>query len=393
MTDERDRFTDAGVAASGPPCVTLVAHDVGTPGGMERQLAELCTGLLERGYRVTVIARRCALAAHPRLRFVCVRGPRRPFSLAYPSFFVLGTLAVLRRRDGILHAMGAIVFNRADVVTVQFCHHGYRAAGGAPQSSRPGLAHRANAALAARMSRAAERLCYRPQRAGRLVAVSGGVARELERFFPVAAADIAIIPNGVGGEEFAPDKAARAQLRAQLGLADDDLVALFVGGDWERKGLGFAIQGVARAAPWHLLVVGRGDERRYRTVAAREGAADRVHFAGSTDAPARYFAAADAFVLPTLYEAFALVMLEAAAAGLPLVVTPVNGTEELVRDGVNGWLVVRDGAVIARRLHELREDSQLRTAMSRAARGSAQHYGWDGVVESSVALYGRLATR
>ena len=360
---------------------------------MERQLAELCTGLLTRGYRVTVIARRCELAAHPSLRFIRMPGPRRPFALAYPAFLVLGSLAVLRWREGILHTTGAIVLNRADVVTVQFCHRGYRAAGGAPQTSRVGRAHRANAAVAAWMSRAAERFCYRRRRVRQLVAVSGGVARELERYFPAAAVGVAVIPNGVDAQEFAPHPLARAELRAQLGIAPDDLVALFVGGDWERKGLRFAIDGVARAAAWHLLVVGRGDEARYRAIAEREGIAGMVHFAGPTDAPARHFAAADAFVLPTLYEAFALVTLEAAAASLPLLVTRVNGTAELVRDGVNGWLVERDAQAIAQRLDELREDPQLRATMARAARASAERYGWESVVESFAALYGRLATR
>ena len=393
MTDERGPFTDTEVASTVPPSVTVVAHDVGTPGGMERQLAELCTGLLTRGYRVTVIARRCELAAHPRLRFVPVRGPRRPFSLAYPAFLVLGSLAVLRWREGIVHATGAIVLNRADVVTVHFCHHGYRAAGAAPQTSRPGLTHRANAAIAAWMSRAAERFCYRPRRARQIVAVSGGVACELERFFPAAAAGVAVIPNGVDTREFSPHPSARAELRAQLGIATEDLVVLFVGGDWERKGLRVAIEAVARTAAWRLLVVGRGDEARYRAIAEREGIAGMVHFAGPTDAPARHFAAADAFVLPTLYEAFALVTLEAAAASLPLLVTRVNGTAELVRDGVNGWLVERDAQAIAQRLDELREDPQLRATMGRAARASAERYGWESVVESFAALYGRLATR
>jgi glycosyltransferase involved in cell wall biosynthesis len=392
MTDERDRFTDAEVAPSVPPSATLVAHDVGTPGGMERQFAELCTGLLARGYRVTVIARRCELAPHPALRFIRVRGPRRPFSLAYPAFFVLGSLAVLRWRDGILNTMGAIVLNRADVVTVQFCHRGYRAAGGAPQTSRANLAHRANAAAAACMTRAAERFCYHPRRARQLVAVSRGVARELERFFPAAAAGVAVIPNGVDGQEFTPQPGTRDELRTQLGIAPGDLVALFVGGDWDRKGLRFAIEGITRAAGWHLLVAGRGDEGRYRRIAEEQGVVRRVHFAGHISLPARHFAAADAFVLPTLYEAFALVTLEAAAAGLPLLVTAVNGTEELLRDGVNGWFVERDSATITQRLDELRDDSELRAAMSRAARASVERYGWDRVVESSVALYRTLAS-
>ena len=388
MTEERVTSTGGTL-----PAVTLVAHDVGTHGGMERQLAELAEGLLARGYRVTVIARRCELDANPNLRWIRVRGPRRPFVLAYVVFFLLGSLAVARWRDGIVHSMGAIVFNRTSVVTVQFCHHGYRAAGGAPQSSQPGLAYRANAAAAAWMSRAAERFCYTPRRTRQLVAVSDGTARELERFFPaVAARRLVVIPNGVDADEFAPDPGARAEVRAQLGLAPDDLVALFLGGDWERKGLRTAIESVALASGWQLLVVGRGDEARYARIAARLGG-PAIRFAGTTATPAQYFAAADAFILPTLYEAFALVTLEAAAAGLPLIVTRVNGTEELVNDGVNGWLVDRDPIAFAAHLDELGSDPQRRAAMGRAARASAKHYDWARVVESSAAVYAELARR
>ena len=382
-----ERVTNAGGTL---PLVTLVAHDVGTPGGMERQLAKLAEGLLGRRYHVTVIARRCELRPHPNLRWIRVRGPRRPFVLAYPLFFALGSLAVWRWRRGLVHTTGAIVFNRAGLMTVHFCHHAYRAAGGAPQTVSPGLAHRVNAATSAWMSRAAEQFCYRPSRTSRLVAVSAGTARDLERFFPAAAASVIVIPNGVDTVEFAPDAVARAKLRARFGIAPDALVALFVGGDWERKGLRHAVNALERAAEWQLLVVGRGDEARYRMLAEQYGAG-RLHFTGPTDKPAPCFAAADAFVLPTLYETFSLVTLEAAAAGLPLLVTRVDGAKERIQDGINGWLIERDADQIADRLLVLGHDPKLRLAMGRAARASAEPYSWDRVVEASVTAYHEIA--
>ena len=375
------------------PAATIVAHDVGTPGGMERQLGELCGGLLARGYRVVVIARRCELPPHPRLRWVRVRVPRRPFSLAYPAFFLAGSLAVRRHREGLLHTTGAVVCNRADVSTVHFCHHGFSAVGGAPQTSRASRGHRLNAAAAAWMSRAAERFCLHPARTRRLVAVSGGVARELERFLPGRHGEVAVIPNGVDRDRFAPEPRARAEVRGRLGLASHDLVALFVGGDWDRKGLRFAIEGVASADGWHLVVVGRGDEIRHRDLARHHGAADRVHFAGATSDPAGYYAAADAFLLPTAYEAFPLVSLEAAAAGLPLLANRVSGVEELVDDGGNGWFVGRDAAAIARRLQTLGADPALRTAMGAAAREHSGRYTWERVVDAYVELYETLGAR
>jgi glycosyltransferase involved in cell wall biosynthesis len=371
--------------------VTIVAHDVGTPGGMERQLAELCTGLLARGHRVTVIARRCELPAHPRLRWVRVRAPRRPFSLAYPVFALLGSLAVARRRDGILHTTGALVVNRADVSTVHFCHHGFRAAVGTARVSRSRVSYRLNAALSEWMSCVAERFCYRAGRTTRLVPVSHGVARELTELLSVTSARITVIPNGVDPAEFAPDRRAREETRTSLELAADDLVAVFVGGEWERKGLSVAIEGIARADGWHLLVLGGGDEASHARMARRHGAHGRVHFLGRRTDPARYYAAADAFVLPTAYEAFPLVSLEAAAAGLPLIVGRVSGAEELVTDGRNGWLVGRDADEIAERLRSLGEDPDRRSAMAAAARDSIRHYRWSDVVTSYQDVYAALA--
>lgn len=358
---------------------------------MERQLRELCTGLLERGYRVTVIARRCELPAHPRLRWIRVRVPQRPYSLAYPAFFLLGSLAVRRHREGLLHSTGAVVGNRADLSTVHFCHHGYRAAVGTPQTSRPSLLYRVNGGASAWMSRVAERFCFRPGRTRRLATVSGGVARELERFFPRRRDDVVVIPNGVDRARFAPDAQARAEVRHQLGLTAEDLVALFIGGDWDRKGLRFAIEGVAGTDAWHLIVVGRGDEARHRALAAHCGAGERVHFVGGTPAPARYYACADAFLLPSAYEAFPLVGLEAAASGLPLVAVRVSGIEELIDEGLNGWFVERDATAIAERLDALAADPALRIEMGLAARDSSARYAWGRVVDAYAKLYETLA--
>ena len=254
-----------------------------------------------------------------------------------------------------------------------------------------GRGYRINAAVSGWMSRVAERCCFRRERTRRLVAVSGGVARELARFFPRRGDEGAVIPNGVDRTRFAPDADARATTRARLGIAADDLVALFVGGDWDRKGLRFAIEGVAAAEGWHLLVVGEGDESRHRDLARRCGAGDRVHFAGTTSAPAPYYASADAFVLPTAYEAFPLVALEAAAAGLPLLAGRVNGVEELIDEGRNGWFVERDAEAIATRLRTLGADPDLRARMGAAARDSTEHYAWDRVVDAYVKLYATLA--
>jgi len=354
---------------------------------MERQLAELASGLLEGGWEVTVIARSCALPAHPALSFVRVGGPRRPFSLWYPWFFVFGSLAVHRHRAGLLHTTGALVLSRADLSTVHFCHEAFHRRAQGPRVARRSAAYRLNAWLAGWMSRLAERYCYRGPVTRRLIAVSDGVARELRRHF--ASVPVTVIPNGVDTDAFAPCASRRARLRAQLGVGANELVALFVGGEWERKGLRCAIEAVARAEGWHLVVVGSGDAERYRRLATEAGAGERVHFEGVTADPAPYYAGADGFLLPTAYETFSLVTFEAAAAGLPLLVSRVSGVEEILVEGRNGWFIDMDPDAIARRLEAL-TDEATRRAMGAAAREDSMRFGWDRAVESYDTLYREL---
>jgi glycosyltransferase involved in cell wall biosynthesis len=365
--------------------VTIVANDVGGVGGMERQLTELITGLLAGGARVSVISWTCDLPAHENMRWHRVRGPSRPFTLANPWFILVASLLVRLRRRGIVHSTGAIVLNRVDVCTVHFCH---RAVARLPQfsrASRGGLLYRLNARASKAMSRLAERWCYRPSRASRLVGVSMGVARELRDNYPAMSERITVIPNGVDTDAFRPRE------EEEVSEGSPPLRALFVGSEWERKGLRIAIEAIRGNPTVSLTVVGSGDQESFRRVAEEAGAADRVEFAGSTDDVASWFRRADAFVLPTAYETFSLVTYEAAASGLPLLVTRVNGVEDLLRDGENGWFVERDAADVGRRLAELAADPALRLSLGRAARRDSLDHSWGRVVERYRELYAEVA--
>jgi glycosyltransferase involved in cell wall biosynthesis len=92
-------------------------------------------------------------------------------------------------------------------------------------------------------------------------------------------------------------------------------------------------------------------------------------------------------LLPTAYETFSLVTFEAAASGLPLLVTKVNGVEDLIREGANGWFIERNPQSIRDRLREMRENPQFRRAMGAAARADSLRYSWSRVVEDYRELY------
>lgn len=367
-----------------PPEVTIVANDVGGVGGMERQLTELITGLLAGGARVRVISWTCDLPPHPNMRWHRVVGPSRPFTIANPWFILVASLLVGLRGRGIVHSTGAIVLNRVDVCTVHFCHRAVARLPRFSRASRGGLAYRLNARISKAMSRLAERWCYRPARAGRLVGVSLGVARELRENYPAMRERITVIPNGVDTAAFSPtDEAAAAPPAGRLR-------ALFVGSEWERKGLRIAIEALRDNPDVSLTVVGEGDREAFGRLAAEAGAGERVEFAGSTSDVAAWFRRVDVFVLPTAYETFSLVTYEAAACGLPLLVTRVNGVEDLLRDGENGWFVERDPADVGRRLRALAEDPALRRSMGATARRDSLEHSWDRVVERYRELYAEV---
>jgi glycosyltransferase involved in cell wall biosynthesis len=371
--------------------LTLVASDVAPIGGMERAAFEICARLLDRGWEVTVIARSCALEPRPELRFVRIPSPSRPVSFALISDFVLGSLALVRHRRGVVQTNNATIANRVDVVHAHFCEAAFRRSG-ISRSRRRSLAYRVNSWLASWFSLLCERWSYRPERVRRVVCVSAGLARDTALSYPAVGGLVTTIPNGVDMRRFASSASARERLRDELGARNGDLMALFVGGDWHRKGLRHAIEGAAAAPGWTLLVVGAGDRDRFGALARELGAGARVRFLGHVADPAPYYLAADALVAPSYFEAFSLVALEGAAAGLPLLVPAMNGTEELVSDGVDGWFTPRDGAAIAGRLRQLREDPALRRAMGAAARVSAERFDWERVVDDFEALYGELAT-
>jgi glycosyltransferase involved in cell wall biosynthesis len=375
--------------APGPPQVTLVAHHVGEVGGMERVLTELALGLRRRGYEVTVVAYACDLPAGSGVTFRRVRGPSRPFVLSYPWFMLVGTLAVRRWRRGLVMATGAIILNRVDVVAIHYCHHV-----GPATPSRASWPFRVNARVSALLGKLAEKVCFPLNRPGRIVCVSEGVAAEVRQYFPALAERTIAIPNGVDLNVFAPGSRSEeeaAALRAALDIDPEQRVAIFVGSEWQRKGLEPAIRALALVDGWLLLVVGSGDRDRYETLARELGVADGLRWVGVSRDVAPLFQIADALVFPTSYEAFPLVALEAAASGVPILATPVNGVRELVSDGVNGFLITSDPRDIAGRLHMLSEDPALGERLGRAARDAALEYSWEKMVERHHRLYSSLA--
>ncbi len=173
---------------------------------------------------------------------------------------------------------------------------------------------------------------FAKQGAGRVIANSKMVQAEIVAQFGYPKERISVIYNGIPPMPAAPED--RDSIRKELGLTDADYVLLFAGSGWERKGLRFAIESVNQAGlpkPM-LLVAGRGNVRSMPH-------SDRVRYLGPRSDIPRLLAAADLFILPTIYEPFSNACLEALAAGLPVITTRFNGFAEVIEHG-------RDGAIL-----------------------------------------------
>jgi UDP-glucose:(heptosyl)LPS alpha-1,3-glucosyltransferase len=189
------------------------------------------------------------------------------------------------------------------------------------------------------------------QKARRLIAASQMVVNEITELYGYPADNIDLVRNGIPLDKFGVDPELREKSRAELNLEQDQIALLFAGSGWERKGLRFAIQALAlcKDRKTRLLVAGRGDARPYKTARLRFWREDPVQFLGEVADLAPVYAAADIFILPTIYDPFSNACLEALACGLPVITTRSNGFSEIIQDRVHGSIIEDAGNLIALR--------------------------------------------
>jgi UDP-glucose:(heptosyl)LPS alpha-1,3-glucosyltransferase len=191
---------------------------------------------------------------------------------------------------------------------------------------------------------------------GRVIAASQMVKDEIVDLYGYPEDEIEMVRNGVPLEKFRFDPELREKTREDLKLKPDQTALFFAGSGWERKGLLFAIEAAALCGDRkiRLLVAGRGNQRLYKS--------KHVKFLGEVRDLVRVYAAADIFILPTIYDPFSNACLEAFACGLPVITTRSNGFSEIIKNGVHGSIIDHAGD-----LHALRDAIRLWSDPSRRA--------------------------
>ncbi len=248
---------------------------------------------------------------------------------------------------------------------------------GAPLRGWPRLLHRR---LYYRLIMALEQKIYRNPGAS-LAAVSGLVARQLATHFQRT--DISVIAHGVDARQFAPSvrRERRAAARVQLQLASGDFALLLIGNDWKNKGLDTLLRALAecRGLPLKLLVAGADDRTSFEPLVRELALSGRVKFLAPSDDVLQFYAAADAYVGPSLEDAYGLPVLEAMACGLPVIASVRAGVSEIIRDAVDGLLLrnPEDSRELAALIRRLAEDGLLRERLAEAAAHAALQHTWD----------------
>jgi UDP-glucose:(heptosyl)LPS alpha-1,3-glucosyltransferase len=196
-----------------------------------------------------------------------------------------------------------------------------------------------------------EESLFEKRKADRVIAASQMVVSEITDLYRYPADKIDLIRNGLPLDRFQFGPELREKSRADLKLKQDQIALLFVGSGWERKGLLFAIEALAlcKNRKMRLLVAGRGDTRRYKTTRLRFWREEPVHFLGEVADLTPVYAAADIFILPTIYDPFSNACLEALASGLPIITTRSNGVSEIIDEEVHGSILDNPASLVGLR--------------------------------------------
>ncbi|GMV68261.1 MAG: hypothetical protein AMXMBFR76_07000 [Pseudomonadota bacterium] len=362
-------------------------------GGAERILARMLAALGEHAVRLTVVTRRWDGA-----------GADPDITVVRCDPFHVGRL--WREISFARAACRALAPLEADLIQSQTripCCHLYRAGGGV---HRVWLRERNRArgwrgalgqslSLYHRHKLAEEARLYASPMLRAVICNSRMVAREIREEYGVDPARLRVIYNGVDSDHFRPgaQRAESLQVRARLGIHPEAPVFLFVGSGFERKNLAGAIRALAQVSRPDVQLIAVGQDKqagRYRALARRLGVGRQVHLVGPQNDVRPWYGAADALVLPTLYDPFANVVLEAMASALPVITSLKCGAVDLIESGRNGLLCdALDIAALAAHMERL-YDRRARERIGHAGRETVLPLTLDRMAGALMALYREL---
>lgn len=308
-------------------------------GGAERQLVQTASCMAERGVSVDIIAN--SFKTKPANNI----GARRVNALMWSSIFKqlsfnLGVHKLLRNSDY------DIVYGLTQIYPQDV----YRVGGGLVRNwleiKYPNKLLRILNSISPRMAIRLfmENQIFKYSNYKKIITNSLFCKYQILQHYKVSPSDIVVVYNGVDKKRFTPEVKSlyKNRIRDNLNIPKDHKVILFVSNNWARKGLKELLQAfsfLANKKPVWLVVVGKGKKNSYIKLAKKLKVSKKVIFIGQTKEPQQYYGACDLLVLPTYYDPFSNVVLEALACGVPAITTRANGARELIKEGQNGYLI------------------------------------------------------
>ena len=363
--------------------IALLIESFGALGGAENQAAMLASALVERGHAVRVFAS-TVKGAVPGVEATALG------TSDHDGFARAAKSALTGASFDVVHSFARTVSQ--DLLRLGGGVHAEYLRRMAPARSRLGRWFSKLNPKERRILKL-ERESFQPESTRLIQAVSSRVRDEVVRHYGIAPTRIVVTRNSVNLERFSPKlRDRRPGLLSEAGLPAEAFVVLFAGSGFRRKGLGRVIESMGYlpkdANAW-LLVAGSGGTTRYKWMAKRRQV--RVRFLGARADIDNLYAMADTLVLPTLYDPFPNVCLEAMASGVPVIVTKVAGVSEIITPGTDSFVVPDPGDPheIASRLQRLL-DAKERTALGLAARATAEKRPFKAYLEETLELYQRL---
>jgi len=362
--------------------LAIVAHNINNRGGMEIHLSEMIKRL-SKDYEVTVIASELS-GVFLNIKFIKIPVPQRPVFFKSVFFAIMASLVLFFKKYDFVHTTGAIVFNRVDMSTIHFCHRAYRSLGLNDRLKHTkSFAHKINSWLQGNFALMMEGICYQPNHISHLVVVSEHVKKEVLEHFHYKENDISIIYNGVDVSVFKPATIEeKKSYKDSLGIPEDALVFVFVGGDWSRKGLRILLEAFQELLRKNaglkakVLVVGKGDKQAILKGLSKT-VTNHIIFHGFKENPSDLYRLSDIYVLPSLYETFSIASLEAGACGLPVIMTSVGIANVIAEDNITGYTVERNKESVLEAMEKLALNPELREKMSYQVRLRALNITWD----------------
>lgn len=232
----------------------------------------------------------------------------------------------------------------------------------------------------------------------RFLAVSELIRKIFLGEYPIDPARVTVVHPGIDTSPYAKldRERCRWEIRGRFGIGPDEPLILFVSMNFAIKGLDHLLRGLGRlraGSPekrFRLLVIGRGDEKAYGRLARELGLGDAVVFAGAVtrEKLPEFYLAGDLYAMLSRFDTFGMVVLEAMAAGLPVLISGRVGARDIVREGENGFVVENpaDPEAIAERIETMLH-GDTRERMGREALKTAGENSWDMAVARVLTVY------